>query len=36
VLTYRTSEEAAQLPQLASQFKAQQERFVPEQGDGPV
>ena len=28
VLTYRTSEEAAQLPQLASQFKAQQERFL--------
>ncbi|MBL0648713.1 methyl-accepting chemotaxis protein [Aeromonas caviae] len=28
VLTYRTSEEAVQLPQLASQFKAQQERFL--------
>ena len=28
VLTYRTSEEAAQVPQLASQFKAQQERFL--------
>ena len=28
VLTYRTSEDATQLPQLASQFKAQQARFV--------
>ncbi|MFM5844886.1 methyl-accepting chemotaxis protein [Aeromonas sanarellii] len=28
VLTYRTSEDATQLPQLASQFKAQQERFL--------
>ena len=28
MLTYRTSEDATQLPQLASQFKAQQARFV--------
>lgn len=28
VLTYRTSEDATQLPQLASQFKAQQARFL--------
>ncbi|WP_421190188.1 methyl-accepting chemotaxis protein [Aeromonas sanarellii] len=28
VLTYRTSEDATQLPQLTSQFKAQQERFL--------
>ena len=28
VLTYRTSEDATQLPQLASQFKAQQAHFV--------
>ena len=28
VLTYRTSEDAAQLPQMASQFKAQQAHFV--------
>ncbi|MGN4936050.1 methyl-accepting chemotaxis protein [Aeromonas rivipollensis] len=28
VLTYRTSEDATKLPQLASQFKAQQARFV--------